>query len=414
MAVLPEMSRPNSMRSRTLYCRHGFLVPGKPAPIFVAGRKVSPFCGQCWSDPDNADAFTKNGYTKDNQVDDACQYGFGNVLHYTINERGWFRDQHAFDMLESDLRLHLVSKREHIQAKLRGKPQRIRDRYVRFILRRKLFEIQRTKKHQARTQSYGAPEGILPPAKIEERIAHAWGLETENDIRVSREVHNEFREARKKARTAGGGRQTQKPDLNDDESQHAAQLAEAGNAAESSSLKVAHKQTTKVLIAEEEVRDIVGSQKEFDVVLKNKELASNPNLVIDLAADDGHVLRESEDPEQEPQQDTLSASIAEARREIETDLLAATPQPTTDREFFKALERIPAEEQRVIRLRYLDDGQAKFRQGKPHSRADIVRELRNNGGPFWSQAVLIRLEAAARLRLRGLLKKLPPAILRSD
>lgn len=383
------------------------------------GRKVSPYCNQCWDEPANATAFTAKHYSKDvEHFNDGCHFGFGNVLHFVIADRGWYRDQHAFEMLESDLRLHLITMREQIEKKVAGKPQRVRDRYIRVILRRKVHELQRTLKHQARTHSYAAPENILTPSKVE-TVAHAWGLQTDNDVRISREVRDEFREARKKARTAGGGRQTQKPDLNDDESQHAAQIAEAGNAAETSSLKVARKQAAQVLVAEGEVRAAIGNQMDFIAATKKStspestRFTSDPNLLIDLAADAGRALLTSERADEKPQeQDSLSASIAEARREIETDILAATPQCTSDREFFTALARIPADEQQVIRLRYCVDGRPQFRDGRPRPRVEIVRELRDNGGPYWSEADLRRLERMGIMRLRGLLKRLPPVVVR--
>ena len=135
------------MRTRTAFCQHGFLIPGKPEPWTIpasdggADIKASRFCLQCWDK--YREIFSGFGYARI-VTEDACQYGFLDLIQYALKDRAWFRDQDRFEFLEIELRMHLLEKREAIEKALREQTAPGRNRYVHKVLNAKYTICRKT------------------------------------------------------------------------------------------------------------------------------------------------------------------------------------------------------------------------------------------------------------------------------
>src|SRR6202795_910765 len=105
-----------SMRTRTLYCPHGFQVPGKPEPWVSLKCKASRFCLKCWAD--HGQIFRDHGFDPI-EPEDPIQYGFLDIIQFVLKDRAYYRDQDRFEFLEMELRMHLWEKREHIEQAMR-------------------------------------------------------------------------------------------------------------------------------------------------------------------------------------------------------------------------------------------------------------------------------------------------------
>jgi hypothetical protein len=127
-----------SMQTRTLYCPHGFQIPGKPEPWVSLKCKASRFCLKCWTD--HGQTFRNHGFAAI-ETEDRIQYGFLDLIHYVLKDRAYYRDQDRFEFLEMELRMHLWEQRELIEEVMRNEPRNVNS-YVRVTLKNKLQDVQ--------------------------------------------------------------------------------------------------------------------------------------------------------------------------------------------------------------------------------------------------------------------------------
>lgn len=339
------------MRSRTAYCPHGFLIPGKPEPWTMpvnkggADLKASRFCLRCWE----AHGHTFLAYGCPSiETEDRIQYGFLDIIHFVLKDHAYYRDQDRYEFHETELRMHLLEKR----AQFDGKP----DSYVRVALRNKLVDLQRddNSEHQIEKHSdsyedaaplaYGAdgPDSEEPDAAIIEAIDPS------------------------------------QPSL------ESARNATAKNIVEANYGNVRFNEAGIAIQKRHDPKD-----PESRRTKKTRE-QDNAELVRAAIEEQGH---------------RLDALTIVTKAEQDKAVTKA------HREVLSAISTLPADEQMVIRLRFLKGSDV--RDGKPRSRADILRELRINGNGCsrWSEWDLRTLEQQAVIRLRS--KVTLPAIFKN-
>lgn len=348
------MSR--SLRTRTAFCSHGFLIPGKPEPWTIpiskggADIKASRFCLQCWKT--HGQVFAARGYTQIT-IEDPCQYGFLNIIDSVLRDRGWFRDQDRLEFLETELRLHLLEKRALVEKALGEQTSPGQNQYIRKALEAKLHDLQKQDN-------------------------------TEFQVTINSESYDE--------------REGQKADFNpDDENERGARIVAATEAVDpftssedggtARSHKAARSVTAKRLTESEE--ELISSH---DPLKK-----STPRTGKERAKENAELVRAAIE-EQGHRIDALtSVTKEEQAREISK----------CHKQLLAAVDHLPHDEQITIRMRFLEG--SGLRDGKPRSRRDILRDLRinGNGASLWTEWDLRRLEQQAVLRLRQKVK-LPP------
>jgi hypothetical protein len=342
------------VRTRTAFCSHGFLIPGKPEPWTVpvskggAELKASRFCLRCWE----THGHVFRSYRFDQIVtEDAVQFGFFDLIQHVLKDRAWYRDQDRYEFLETELRMHLLEKRNAIEKALREQTAAGQNQYVRKVLSARLHDLQKHEK-------------------------------SEFQVTINSESYDEQPE--------------QKPDFDpSDESDHAARIAGAaasvvpfqsteGEDTHARSHKAARSITAnRIVESEEEIvqsldplrRPSRGAGK-----LKSRE---NAELVRAAVEEQGH---------------RIDALTSVSREEQAREISKAHSQ------LFRAVGELPHDEQTAIRMRFLDGNE--LRNGKPRSRQDILRELRinGNGASRWTEWDLRRLEQQAVIRLRQKVK----------
>lgn len=346
------------MRTRTAFCPHGFLIPGKPEPWTIpaseggADTKASRFCLQCWSK--HGQVFSAHGHTRIAR-EDPCTYGFLDLIQFALKERAFYRDQDRYEFLETELRMHLLEKREAIEKALREQTSPVRNQYVRKVLNAKLHDLQKDDN-------------------------------SEFQVAVNSESYNEHE----------GG----KPEFHpEDESQRSARIVAATEAVDSFAPSEDGNTTAR---SHEAARSITAHRlTESEEVLVNSRdplRNSKPQRGKNARANENAELVRAAIEEQGHRIDALTAVTKEEQ---------ARAVSRAHKELLAAVDRLPHDEQIAIRMRFLNG--ADLRDGKPRSRRDIVRELRTNGNGAsrWSEWDLRRLEQQAVLRLRQKVK-LPP------
>jgi hypothetical protein len=183
--------RKHSMRTRTTFCSHGFQIPGKPEPWTIpaakggAEIKASRFCLQCWEK--HGEVFLAHRYTHI-VSEDPCQYGFLNLIQYVLKDRAWYRDQDRYEFLETELRMHLLEKREYIEKALHEQTSSGYNQYVRQVLCAKLRDLQKHNNTEFQitinSESYGDVQEERPsdfnPDDENERLARVADAVTES------------------------------------------------------------------------------------------------------------------------------------------------------------------------------------------------------------------------------------------
>lgn len=329
------------MRTRTSFCAHGFLIPGKPQPWLAAELKASPFCLKCWDE--HGAAFIAHGYARIER-EDPLQYGFFDVIHAVLRAHAWYRNQERYEDLESELRVHLLAKREEIERTIHEQPDNARP-YVRRVLANKLTDLQRglAERAEQKTVSYDDAAAVVEGS--------------------DRPIH-------------------------EDESGIAAKIVNAVAAVSCEDTAVERQGNDPADLGE--IEDKIAAE-----LIKTEELAvtrqaSSPTTPKARADERARLLRGAIQ-EQAHRIDALQAlTQEEERREINV----------AHRDLMAAIDRLPSDEQNVIRLRFFDGGGVLL--GRPRSRRDILLELHRNGNRSgWSEWDLRRLEQQAVLRLRS-------------
>jgi hypothetical protein len=345
-----------SMRSRTNYCEHGFQVPGLPEPWVKLPLKASRFCLRCWDE--HGAVFVEKGFTHIG-TEDACQYGFLDLIHYVLKERGYWRDQDRWEFLEMELRLHLVAKRALIENAIANSPDSIRA-YVRVALNNAIFDIQKS------------PDDTL------ERFSDA--IPDECDVT---------------------GAQGRNADSNpEDPNEYEAFISDVAASHAQSEDEDIEKPRNDV------ARELLSSQY-GDVRFNGAGIAINR---VNNPSDPPWTIRKSK--KQRKRENAALVAHEIARQSHRMDALTTVIAKETYNDARKAIARLPEDEQKVIRLRFMDGDD--FRDGRPRSRSEVIRELRNNNGhgPVWSEWDLRRLESQAMLRLQG--TRLPASFKKRD
>lgn len=348
------------MRTRTAFCSHGFQIPGKPEPWTVpasdggAEIKTSRFCLQCWEK--HGEVFLAHGYTHI-VSEDPCAYGFLDLIQSVLKKRAFYRDQDRYEFLETELRMHLLEKRELIEEALREQTSLGPNQYVRTALNDKLQDLQKDDK-------------------------------TEFQVELNSEPYNE---------TEG-----QKPDFNpEDENENAARIMDATNGVD----PFLSTEDGSIARSDSAARSITAerlTESEEEIVRTRDPLKkSTPQTGKARAKENAELVRAAI----EEQSHRLDALKIVTEKEKNREVKAAHAQ------LLHAVEKLPHDEQTAIRLRFLDGNE--LRDGKPRSRQDILRELRisGNGNSGWSEWDLRTLEQQAVIRLRS--KVTLPAIFKS-
>lgn len=346
-----------------MFCQHGFLIPGKPEPWTIpmsnggAEIKASRFCVRCWEK--HGQVFQSYRFAPIH-TEDPVQYGFLDLIQYVLKDRAWFRDQDRYEFLETELRLHLLEKRDAIENALREQTSAGQNQYVHKVLSAKLHDLQKHDK-------------------------------SEFQVTINSESYDEQPE--------------QKPDFDpSDESGHVARIADAaasvvpfqsteGGDTHARSHKAARSITAnRIVESEEEIvqsldplrRPSRGAGK-----LKSRE---NAELVRAAVEEQGH---------------RIDALTSVSREEQVREIRRAHSQ------LLRAVGELPHDEQIAISMRFLDGNE--LRDGRPRSRQDILRELRinGNGASRWTEWDLRRFEQQAVIRLRQKVK-LPSVFSRRD
>ncbi len=332
------------MRSRTNFCKHGFQIPGLPEPWVKLPLKASRFCLQCWEQ--HGVVFIEKGYTHIG-AEDPCQYGFLDLIHYVLKERGYWRDQDRWEFLEMELRLHLVAKRNLIEKAIAESPATVRG-YVRVALNNAIFDIQKS------------PDDNL------ERLSDA--IPVECDVT---------------------GIQGRNSDFNpEDPNEYEAFISNAATGRDWSDDDSIEKPRNDV------GQDLLSSQY-GDVRFNAAGIAINR---VNSPSDPPWTKRKSKKQGQRENAALVANEIAKQGHRV--DALTAVIAKETYNDARKAIAKLPEDEQKVIRLRFMDGDN--FRDGKPRSRSEIVCELRNNNGHglVWSEWDLRRLESQAMVQLQ--------------
>jgi DNA-directed RNA polymerase specialized sigma24 family protein len=138
------------MRSNLKYCAHKYLIPNtlasrrsrQPAAVLLKdSRNASPFCLQCWNDPEVATVLQTMLFDRP-AADDPCTYGFCDLIQSIARKRGFRRDGDQLESVEQDLRLHLIAQKATIEAALAGKTEEHRRNYIRRVLKNYLTNTQ--------------------------------------------------------------------------------------------------------------------------------------------------------------------------------------------------------------------------------------------------------------------------------
>jgi hypothetical protein len=381
------------VRSRTAYCPHGFQVPGPPEPWLTKLKlKASRFCPDCWNQ--HRQKFEFEGYSlalqKDSSEDgnesncyhlrmrlhdgqmscvdcgsaiDACGYGYLRLIHFAISQRGWHRDQDKFEFLELECRMHLLEKR----ALFAGKP----DSYIRAALNNLLQDLQRDDASEHQIEKYSVRAG-------------------ENTEDGSPDFDNEEFDP-------------------DDESQNSALIVDAMSAMmPGATLNTARRDAAKQLGGSLVLRGDIP-------FTETKDLESPVSEPFEPTPRKATKKPSKRITKQQENSQLVAAAIAEQSHRI--DQLAAVQKTDSLSKFHDAVNKLSADEQRVIKLRFYE-GERLCADRLPRSRADIVRELRTTslGGEVWSEWDLRALEQTAMFRIRGLLngKPLPKVLQNRD
>jgi hypothetical protein len=333
------------MRSRTNFCKHGFQVPGLPEPWVKLPLKASRFCLRCWDE--HGAVFVEKGYTHIG-TEDPCQYGFLDLIHYVLKERGYWRDQDRWEFLEMELRLHLVAKRALIEKAIAESPATVRG-YVRAALNNAIFDIQKS------------PDDNL------ERLSDA--IPDECDV---------------------SGVQGREVDFNpEDPNEYEAFISSvAASRALSEDKNIDDPRND---VARELLTSVHG-----DFRLNEAGIAVNR---VD-APKDPLTKTKPKSKKQRQRENAHLVAYEIAQQSHRVDALVAVITKETYNDARKAIAKLPSDEQTVIRLRFMEGEE--FRDSKPRPRSEIVHELRHQGSaPSWSEWDLRTLETQAMLRLRG-------------
>jgi len=341
------------MRTRTHYCSHGFQVPGPPEPWTIpaskggAEIKASRFCLQCWET--HGQSFLAFGFPRIG-TEDRCLYGFLDLIQYVLKDHAYHRDQDHYEFLETELRMHLLEKRDHIEKVIRETPSKV-DAYVRVALRNKLVDLQRDdcSEHQIEKHS----DSLLAGCSAES----VQGNENDFDPNDGNERDAAIMEAIENG--------------SDDhcDVEHARNRV-AERIIETQCGEVRFNKAGVPISLKPDPKDPISQFKKKTAKQKNAE------LVREAIEEQGH---------------RIDALTELTQKEVNKAL----------KQLLTAVNSLPHDEQTVIRLRFLDGNE--LRDGRPRPRPDIIRELRisGNGVSQWSEWDLRRLEQQAVIRLRG-------------
>lgn len=191
------------MRTSTRFCAHGFLVPGLPEPWVVpiskggVERRISRFCRECWEE--NCAVFFSFGYEQP-EPEDPLQYGFNDLIQSVLQRHGPRRDASRLECLETELRMHLMARREEIERVAQEKPEQLQP-YVRVILRNKLRDLQKTREAKLERKSTSFEDETFG---LDTTVSQDWEPEDENQLAASLIEANEANDADRELREDGG------------------------------------------------------------------------------------------------------------------------------------------------------------------------------------------------------------------
>lgn len=349
------------MRTRTVFCSHGYIIPGKPEPWLSLEIKASRFCLKCWEKHDQT--FRAHDYEQI-YSEDACQYGYLNLIQYVLRDRAWYRDQDRYEFLETELRMHLLEQRALIEEAARNRPGSI-EAYVRKALERKLQDLQKGGDFEIQINSVQSEVLDIDRAIGGEVTNEDDGFDTTDEARLSEQIVDATGKFNSSVVVENGG-------------------------VVARSHKGVRCVTAKGIV--ESVQESLDTHDPLKQAAKvpprsrKSRKKENAELVRAAILEQGHRI------------DAMTAITGIFQDEHDRQVSKAHKQ------LLEAVDGLPHDEQLAIRLRFLDGGE--LRNGKPRPRADILRELRinGNGSSGWTDWDLRRLEQQAVLRLRQKVK----------
>jgi hypothetical protein len=125
------------------YCPHKFLIPPgivNTGHLRKTKVKVSPFCLNCWIE--HEDLLRSWHYQKPD--DDPIAFGFCDLIAHVVKKHGWCRDDDGAENLQSELRTHLLEKREIIERAFADSTRNDVERraYIQRLLANRLTDLQ--------------------------------------------------------------------------------------------------------------------------------------------------------------------------------------------------------------------------------------------------------------------------------